>query len=170
MYVWPLHRVFRQIGCDSYAFHLRKSRAKVSCVTAALRLGVMGSLTKGEEDSVHAFEMWCYRQFVRVKCTEQITNKDILEELGMERPVLADRIYGRKQYDGHIIAKGCSLENDLVVGMVSATRKTGRPVVKWRGQRKEGKWSRQDITVQVNRWTETREEWRDSVATATRRG
>ena len=49
----------------------------------------------------------------------------------MEKPVLQDNIYRRRlRYYGHI-ARGGSIENEIIEGTVEGRRKRGRPAVKW---------------------------------------
>lgn len=55
------------------------------------------TLTKSTCRKIEAFELWCYRKMQRIKWTEKITNKEVLQRLNMEEAALVKILSNKKE-------------------------------------------------------------------------
>ena len=78
-----------------------------------------------------AFELWCWRRFLRVSWTARRSNQSILKEINpeysSERPMLKLKL----QYFGHPMWRTDSLEKTLMLGKIEGRRKRGRQRMRW---------------------------------------
>ena len=92
---------------------------KVCLVKAMVFLVVM---KKAEHRRIDAFELWCWRRFLRVPWTESRSNQTILKEISpeclLERLILMLKL----QYFGHLLRRADSFEKTL---MLERLRKGG---------------------------------------------
>jgi len=76
--------------------------------------------------------MWCWRKMLRVSWREHRTNKFILEELDVERELMAKVVKLKLQYFGHV-ARGSAGQLALTVleGSMEGTLYQGKPRRQW---------------------------------------
>ncbi|GFS12666.1 endonuclease-reverse transcriptase [Elysia marginata] len=61
------------------------------------------TLNKNTEKRIEAMEMWIYRRMQRISWKEKVTNKKVLESVGLQRPGLLLTIQRRKmKYYSHM--------------------------------------------------------------------
>ena len=75
------------------------------------------TIKTAEHQRIDAFEMWCWRRFLRVPSTARRSNKSILKE--------------KPQYFGHLMWRAGSLEKTLMLGNIESRRKRGWKRMKW---------------------------------------
>ena len=85
------------------------------------------TIKKAEHQRIDAFELWCWRRFLRVPWTARISNqsvlKDINPEYSLERLILKQKF----QYFGHLIQRADPLlEKTLMLGKTEGKRRRGR--------------------------------------------
>ena len=86
---------------------------------------------KSDKNKIEALEMWCWRKMLRVSWRQHRTNKSILEELDVERELIAKGVKLKLQYFGHV-AKGSAGQLALTVlegsGRNTLSRQTEKTV------------------------------------------
>ena len=89
------------------------------------------TVKKAERRRIHAFEVWCWRRFLRVSWTARRSNQSILKEINpgisLERMTLKLKL----QYFGHLMGRVDSLEMTLMLGGIEGRRRRGRPRMRW---------------------------------------
>ena len=88
-------------------------------------------IKKAEHQRIDAFELWCWRRFLRVPWTERRSNqslpKEINPEYSLEEPLLKLRL----QYFGHLIQRADSFEKTLMLRKITGRRRRGRQRMRW---------------------------------------
>ena len=83
------------------------------------------TIKKVECQKIDAFEMWCWRKFLRVPWTARRSNQSILKEISpkysLEGPLLRPKL----QYFGHLKRRTDSLEKTLMLGKIEGRRRRG---------------------------------------------
>ena len=88
------------------------------------------TIKKAERQRIDAFELWCWRRFLRVPWTErsnQSVLKEISPEYSLERLILKLKL----QYFGHMIQRTDSLQKTLMLGKTEGRRKGGWQRIRW---------------------------------------
>ena len=103
---------------------------KVCLVKAMVFLVVMHgceswTVKKAEHRGIDAFELWCWRRFLRVPWTARRSNQSILKEvspgISLEGMILKLKL----QYFGHFMRRVDSLEKTLMLGGIGGRRRRG---------------------------------------------
>ena len=80
---------------------------------------------------IDAFELWCWRRFLRVHWTARRSNQSILKEIGpgcsLEEMILKLKL----QYFGHLMGRVDSLEKTLMLGGIGGKRRRGQQRMRW---------------------------------------
>ena len=89
------------------------------------------TVKKAEHQRIDAFELWCWRQLLRVPWTARRSNQSILKEISprcsMEGLILRLKL----QYFGHLMWRVDSLEKTLVLGGIGGRRRRGWQRMRW---------------------------------------
>ena len=96
---------------------------KVHIVKAMIFPGVVyryenWTIKKAEHQRIDAFELWCWRRFLRVPWTARRSNQSILKEINPEYSLEGLMIKLKVQYFGHLIRRPDSLEKTLMLGKI----------------------------------------------------
>ena len=82
-------------------------------------------MKKAERRRIDAFELWCWRRFLRVPWTARRSKQSILKEINpgisLERMMLKLKL----QYFGHLVQRVNSLEKTLMLGGFGGRRRRG---------------------------------------------
>ena len=70
-------------------------------------------IKKAEHWTIDAFELWCWRRFLRVPWTARKSNQSILKEISPEYSLQGLMLKLKVQYFGHLIPRTDSLEKTL---------------------------------------------------------
>ena len=97
----------------------------------AVGLYLNWTIKKVEHQRIDAFELWCYRRFLRVSWTARRSNQSILKEISPEYPLEGLILKMKLQYFGHLMQRVDSLEKTLMLGGIVAMRKRGRQRMRW---------------------------------------
>ena len=76
------------------------------------------TVKKAERRRINAFELWCWRRFLRVPWTARRFNQSILEEISSGCPLEALMLKLKLQYFGHLMQRADSLEKTLTLGKI----------------------------------------------------
>ena len=71
---------------------------------------------KAEHQRIDAFELWCWRRFLRVPWTVRRSNQSIVKEINPEYLLKGLRLKLRLQNFGHLMGRTDSLEKTLMLG------------------------------------------------------
>ena len=87
------------------------------------------TVKKAERRRIDAFELWCWRQLLRVRWTTRRSNQSILKEIIPEYSL--EGLMLKLQYFGHLMRRADSLEKTLMLGKIEGRRKRGRQRMRW---------------------------------------
>ena len=85
---------------------------------------------KAEYRRTGAFELWCWRRFLRVPWTARRSNQSILKEISHEYSIYSNILVGlmlklKLQYFGHLMRRTDSLEKTMMLGKIEGRRRRG---------------------------------------------
>ena len=87
-------------------------------------------ITKAEHQRIDAFELWCWRNLLRVPWTARRSNQSILKispGCSLEGLMLKLKL----QYFGHLMRRPDSFEKTLTLGKIEGRRRRGRQRMRW---------------------------------------
>jgi len=144
-------------------------------VWAVFLYGAEGwTIKKSDKNRIEALEMWCWRKMLGVSWWEHRTNKSILEELDVERELMAKVVKLKLQYFGHV-ARGSAGQLALTVleGHMEGTRYQVKPrrqrlddIEDWTGYKYI---QLREMSVDRQQWRKKTWEWSAAVANPRRR-
>ena len=89
------------------------------------------TVKKAERQRIDAFELWCWRRFLRVPWTARKSNQSILKEISpgcsLERLILRLKL----QCFGHLMQRADSFEKTLMLGKCEGRRRMGWQRMRW---------------------------------------
>ena len=83
-------------------------------------------MKKAERQRIDAFELWCWRRFLRAPLAVRRSNQTILKEISPEYSLEGLMLKLKLQYFGHLMRKVDSLEKTLMLGGIGVRRRRGR--------------------------------------------
>ena len=89
------------------------------------------TIKKAEHPRIDAFELWCWRRFLKVPWTARRSNQFILKEINTEYSSERLRVKLKLQYFGHLMPRTDSLEKALMLGKIEGGRKRGQQRMRW---------------------------------------
>ena len=89
------------------------------------------TIKKAEHRRIDAFELWCWRRFLRVPWTARRSNQSILKEISPEYSLEGLMLKLKLQYFGHLMRRADSLEKTLMLGKIEGRRRRGRQRMRW---------------------------------------
>ena len=87
------------------------------------------TIKKADHWKIDAFELWCWRRFLRVPWMERRSNQSILKEINPEYSLEARML--KLQYSGHLMRGADSLEKTLMLRKIEGRRRRGWPRMRW---------------------------------------
>ena len=90
------------------------------------------TVKKSECLRIDAFELWCWRRFLRVPWTAR-SNQSILKEISPGCSLEGQMLKLKLQYFGHLMGRVDSLEETLMLGGTGGRRRWGRQRMRWLG-------------------------------------
>ena len=84
------------------------------------------TIKKAEHQRTDAFELWCWRRFLRVPWTARRSNQSLLKEISPEYSLEGLMLKLKFQYFGHLMQRANSLEKTLVLGKIEGKRRKGQ--------------------------------------------
>ena len=89
------------------------------------------TVKKAEHRRIDAFELWCWRRFLRVPGTARRSNQSILKEINPGCSLEGLMLKLKLQYFGHLMQRVYSLEKTLMLGGIGGRRRRGRQRMRW---------------------------------------
>ena len=83
------------------------------------------TIKKAERQRIGAFELWCWRRFLRVPWTARRSNQSILKEISLEYSLEGLMLKLKLQYFGHLMRRSDSFEKTLMLGKIEGRRRRG---------------------------------------------
>ena len=84
-----------------------------------------------EHQRIDAFELWCWRQLLRVPWTTRKSNQSILKEINPEYSLEGLMLKMKLQYFSHLMPRANSLEKTLMLGKIEGRRRRGWQRMRW---------------------------------------
>ena len=81
------------------------------------------TVKKAERPRIDAFELWCWRRFLRVPWTARRSNQSILKEISLGCSLEGLMLKLKLQYFGHLMQRVDSLEMTLMLGGIGGRRR-----------------------------------------------
>ena len=88
-------------------------------------------MKKVERRRVDAFELWCWRRFLRVPWTARRSNQSILKEISPGCSLEGLMLKLKLQHSGHLMGRVDSLEKMLMLGGIGGGRRRGQQRMRW---------------------------------------
>ena len=92
---------------------------------------VSWTVKKAECWKIDAFELWCWRRFLRAPWTARRSNQSILKEISPGYSLEKLMLKLNLQYFGHLTWRVDSLEKTLMLGGIGGRRRRGRQMMRW---------------------------------------
>ena len=89
------------------------------------------TIKKAECWRTDAFELWCWKRFLRVPWTARRSNQSILKEISPEYSLERLMLKLKLQYCGHLMRRADSLEKSLMLGKIEGRRRSGWQRMRW---------------------------------------
>ena len=89
------------------------------------------TIRKAEPQRIDAFELWCWRQLLRVPWIARRSNQSILKEISPEYSLEGLMLKLKLQYFGHLMQRTDSFEKTLMVGKTEGRRRRGWQRMRW---------------------------------------
>ena len=89
------------------------------------------SIKKAEHRRTDAFELWCWRNLLRVPWTARRSNQSVLKEFSPEYSLEGLMLKLKLQYSGHVMQRTDSLEKVVLLGKIEGRRRRGRQNMRW---------------------------------------
>ena len=81
------------------------------------------TIKKAGPQRIDAFELWCWRRFLRVSWTAWKSNQSILKEISPEYSLEGLLLKLKVQYFGHLMGRTDSLVKTLMLGKIEGSRR-----------------------------------------------
>ena len=89
------------------------------------------TIKKAEHEIIDAFELWCWRRFLRVPWTARRFNQSILNEISPGCSLEGLMLKLKLQYFGHLIQRADSFEKTRMLGKIEGRRRRGQQRMRW---------------------------------------
>ena len=87
------------------------------------------TVKKAERRKIDAFDLWCWRRFLRVPWTVRRSNQSILKQTNPGCSL--EGLMLNLQYFGHLMQRVDSLEKTLMLGGIGGRRRSRRQRMRW---------------------------------------
>ena len=89
------------------------------------------TIKKPEHQRIDAFELCCWRRFLRVPWTARRHNQSILKKISPQYSLKGLMLKLKLQYLGHLMWRTDSFEKILMLGKIEARRRRGQQRMRW---------------------------------------
>ena len=89
------------------------------------------TIKKAEHWSIDAFELWCWRRFLRVTWTARRSNQSIWKEINPECSLEGLILKLKLQYFDHLLQRADSFEKTLMLRGIGGRRRRGWQRMRW---------------------------------------
>ena len=89
------------------------------------------TIKKAEHRRTDAFELWCWRRFLRVPWTARRSNQSLLKEISPEYSLEGLMLKLKLQHFGHLMQRANSLEKTVMLGKIEGKKRRGQQRMRW---------------------------------------
>ena len=89
------------------------------------------TIKKAKRRRIDAFELWCWRRFLRVSWTARRSSQSVLKGISREYSLEGLMLKLKVQYFGHLMRRTDSLEKTLMLRTTEGRRRRGRQRMRW---------------------------------------
>ena len=89
------------------------------------------TIKEAEHQRIDAFELWCWRSFLRVPWTARRSNQSILKDISPECSLEGLILKLKLQCFGHLMQRADSLGKTLMLGKIVGERRRGWQRMRW---------------------------------------
>ena len=89
------------------------------------------SIKKTEHHRNDAFDLWCWRRFLRVPWTARRSSQSILKQISPGCSLEGLMLKLKLQYFGHLMRRADSLEKTLMLGKIEGGKRRGQQRMRW---------------------------------------
>ena len=89
------------------------------------------TVRKAERQRIDAFDLWCWRRFLRVPWPARRSNQSIPKEISPGCSLEGLMLKLKLQYFGHFMRRADSLEMTLMLGGIGGRRRRGLQRMRW---------------------------------------
>ena len=89
------------------------------------------TIKKAECQRIDAFELWCWKRFLRVPWTARRVNQSILKEISPEYSLEGLMLKLKLQYFGYVLQRSDSLVKTLMLGKIEGRKKRVQQRMRW---------------------------------------
>ena len=89
------------------------------------------TIKKAEHRRIDAFELWCWRRFLRIPWTTRRSNQSILREISPGCSLEGMMLKLKLQYFGDLMQRVDSLGKTLMLGGIGGRKRRGRKRMRW---------------------------------------
>ena len=89
------------------------------------------TVKKAEHPRTDAFELWCWRRFLRAPWTAGRSNQSVLKEISSGCSLEGLMLKLKLQYFGHLMQRADSFEKTLMLGRIGGRRRRGQQRMRW---------------------------------------
>ena len=89
------------------------------------------TIKKAELQRIDAFELWCWRRFLRVPWIARRSNQSTLKEISPEYSLEGLMLKLKLQYFSHLMQRAVSFKKILVLGKIEGRRRRGWQRMRW---------------------------------------
>ena len=86
---------------------------------------------KAESQRIDAFELWCWRRFLRAPWTARKSNQSMLKEINPGDSLEGLMLKLKLRYFVHLMQRANSLEKILILGKIEGRRRSWQQRVRW---------------------------------------
>ena len=123
-------RYIIQAHCYRDSYSKPTAKVQLQCLFHK-RKPVSWTIKKAEHWRIDAFELWCWRRFLRVPWTTRRSNQSILKEISPGCSLEGLTLKLKLQYFGHLIRRADSFEKTLMLGKIEGRRRRGQQRMRW---------------------------------------